>query len=101
MLRCREVTSVNLKNRKTFCYLRTVVLKLIEGTEPRKFYSDIHQTLRWKLKYSQIKSFIILTVLRRSVLRVFAARLRVIAPGHRSFFQENVTAVASRWQHCV
>ena len=32
--------------------IRAVVLKLVEGTEPRKFYASFHRTLRWKLKYS-------------------------------------------------
>ena len=32
------------------------VVDRVEGTEPRKFYAGIHRTLRWKLKYSQIKS---------------------------------------------
>ena len=47
--------------------LRPVVLKLVEGTEPRKFYAGIYRTPRWKLEYSQIKSVIILAALRRSV----------------------------------
>ena len=58
-------------------------------------------TLDAKTNKSQIKSFIILAVLRRSVRRFYGAHLRVIAPGqHRSFWR-NVAAVASRWQHCA
>ena len=47
----------------------------------------------------QIKSFIVLAVIRRSVKRVGGAHLRVIAPGQHSFFRKNVAAVASSWQH--
>ena len=50
---------------------------------------------------NQIKSFIILAILRRSVKRVCGAHLRVIGPGQHSSFWRNVAAVASRWQHCV
>ena len=45
----------------------------------------------------QIKSFIILAGLRRSVQRVGGAHLRVNAPGQHSSFRRNVAAVASRW----
>ena len=48
-----------------------------------------------------MKSFIILTGLRRSVWRVGGAHLLVIAPGQHSSFWRNVAAVANRWQHCV
>ena len=52
-------------------------------------------------KLNQIKSFIILAVVRRSVLRVGGAHLRVIALGQHSSIRRNVAAVASHWQHCV
>ena len=39
--------------------------------------------------------------IRRSVLRVGGAHLRIIAPGLHSSFRRNVAAVASRCQHCV
>ena len=48
---------------------------------------------------NQIKSFIILTVIRRSVLQVGEAHLRIIAPGQLSLFRINVAAMASRLQH--
>ena len=44
-------------------------------------------------RFYQIKSFIILAVLRESVYRVCWAHLRVIAPGQHSSFQRNVAAV--------
>ena len=56
-------------------------------------------TLDAKTNKNQIKSFIILAVLRQSVRRFYGALLRVIAPGqHRSIWR-NVATVASRWQH--
>ena len=36
--------------------------------------------------------------MRRSVLRVGGAHLRIIAPGQHSSFQRNIAAVAIRWQ---
>ena len=49
----------------------------------------------------QIKSFMILCVLRRSMQRVCGAHLRVIAPLQHSFFRRNVAMVVTRWQDCV
>ena len=50
----------------------------------------------------QIKFFMILAVLRRSLQRVCRSHLRVIAPGkHSGSFRRNVVAVASRLLHCV
>ena len=46
----------------------------------------------------QIKLFIILPVLRRSVRRVGEAHLCVIAPGQHSSFRKNVAAVTRRRQ---
>ena len=51
--------------------------------------------------FDQIKSFVILAVVRRSVQRVCGAHLLVIAPGQHSSFPRNVAEVANRWQHCV
>ena len=51
--------------------------------------------------FDQIKSFVILAVVRRSVQRVCGAHLLVIAPKQHSSFRRNVAEVASRWQHCV
>ena len=45
----------------------------------------------------QIKWFIILTVLHRSVCQVGGDHLRVIASGQHNSFRRNVVAVASRW----
>ena len=47
-----------------------------------------------------MKSFTILAILRRIVQHVSKAHFRVIAPGQHSSFRD-VTAKASRWQHCV
>ena len=47
---------------------------------------------------NQIKPFIIVAVLHRRVQLVYWAHLRFIAPCR---LQKNVSAVASRWQHCV
>ena len=47
----------------------------------------------WKV---QIKSFIILAVLRRSDVTSCQAHRRVIASGQHSFFRRNVVAAASR-----
>ena len=49
----------------------------------------------------QIKSFVILAVLRRSVYRVCRPHLRVIVPCQQSSFQRNVAAVASSGQLSV
>ena len=51
--------------------------------------------------FIQIKSSFILAGLRRSVLRVCGAHLRVIALGQHRFFRRNVAAVANRWQFGV
>ena len=50
---------------------------------------------------NQIKSFIILAVVRRSVQRVCRAHFRVIAPRQHRSYRRNVVAIPSRWQHCV
>ena len=52
-------------------------------------------------KCCQIKSFIILALLRQSVQRVCEAHLRVFAPGQNSCVRKNAAAAASHWQHCV
>ena len=52
-------------------------------------------------KINQVKSFIILAVICRSMWRVGGAHLCIVAPGQHSFFWKNVAAAASRWQHCV
>ena len=44
---------------------------------------------------NQIKSFIILAVIRQSLLRVGGAHLHVIAPGQHISFPKNVAAVES------
>ena len=55
-----------------------------------------------KFFFFQIKSFIILAVLRRSVQRICGAHLRIIAPGQHNFFRKNVAATASCWQrYCI
>ena len=53
------------------------------------------------LYQNQIKYFITLAVLPKSVLRVCGAHFCVIASGQHCFFLRNVAAVAIRWQHCV
>ena len=69
--------------------------------------SSTHMKVNYALftldaKTNKSKSFIILAVLRQSVLRFYGAHLRVIAPGqHRSIWRNVDAAVASRWQHCV
>ena len=50
---------------------------------------------------NQLKSFVILAVLRRSVLRVYGAHLWFIALEQHSSFRRNVTPEASCWQHCI
>ena len=60
----RKFEPLSLADLKAVTDFIAVIVKLVEGTELRKFYAGIHQTLCWKLRYSQIKSFIILAVLR-------------------------------------
>ena len=50
---------------------------------------------------NQLKSFVILAVLRRSVLRVYGAHLWFIALEQHSSFRRNITPEASCWQHCI
>ena len=53
------------------------------------------------LEIKQIKSFIMLALLCRSVKRVCGLNPRVIAPGQHSSFRRNVAVVSSRWQRCI
>ena len=74
-------------SKKKFCFkIRTFLLR-----KQNSCFQNNFQVL------FQIKWFIILTVLPRSVCLVGGNYLRVIASGQHNSFRRNVVAVASRW----
>ena len=84
----------------------TFFLFIFSDLEPSQYFCIWPKAIVWLYKSprcnaNQIKSLIILAVIRRSVWWLSGAHIHVIVLRQHSSLRRNVAAMASRWQHCV